>query len=86
MSVLTTCSLYVLMWFMSRVVPPNALALHLEVSLACASNAALSDLQHVDRFRKHAALATLARHLAQRLSGFEIKSVDPMPIDHPSLF
>ena len=66
--------------------PPDALTLHLEVSLACASDAVLSDLQHADRYGKHAALATLARHLAQRHSGFEITSVDPMPIDHASLF
>ena len=72
---------------MSRVVvTPDALALHMEVALAGASATLIADLQAVDRYKRGAAFATLARQLAQRLNGFEITSVDFMPANHPSLF
>jgi hypothetical protein len=72
---------------MSRVVvTPDALALHIEVALSGASPSLLTELQNVDRYRRGAAFATLARQLAQRLNGFEITSVDFVPVNHPSFF
>jgi hypothetical protein len=72
---------------MSRVVvTPDALALHIEVALTGASTSLIADLQAVDRYRRGAAFATLARQLAHRLNGFEITSVDFMPANHPSCY
>lgn len=71
---------------MSRYVTPDALSHHLEVALNAASRPLLSDLDHSDRYRRTAAVATLARHLADRMGCFEITGQDVAPVDHPSLF
>lgn len=74
------------MLVMSRYVTSDTLTHHLEVALSAASRPLLSDLQHPDRYRRTAAVATLARHLADRMSCFEITGGDGGPMDHPSLF
>lgn len=71
---------------MARYVTADALTHHLEVAISAASRPLLSDLDHADRYRRTAAVATLARHLADRMSSFEITAVDAGPVDHPSLF
>jgi hypothetical protein len=48
-------------------------ALHLEVALSGAAPYLLADLQHADRFRRTAAVSTLAHHLAQRKRCFDIR-------------
>lgn len=71
---------------MSRYITPDALSHHLEIALNAASRPLLSDLDHTDRYRRTAAVATLARHLADRMNCFEISASDVELIDHPSLF
>ena len=50
----------------------DVLTTHLEVALAGASPSLMDDLQHGDRCRRSAAVATLARHLAERMRCFDI--------------
>jgi hypothetical protein len=64
----------------------NALALHLEVALAVASPSLLGDLQHRDRYRRSAAISTLARHLADRMRCFDVAMTDDQQAHQPSLF
>lgn len=66
----------------------DALTMHLEVALAVASPSLVGDLQHGDRYRRSAAVATLARHLADRMQCFEIALHEGqgVRVEHPSLF
>jgi hypothetical protein len=64
----------------------NTLALHLEMALAVASPSPLSDLQHRDRYRRSAAISTLARHLAERMRCFEVAMTEEDQAGQPSLF
>lgn len=66
----------------------DALTLHLEVALAVASPSLVGDLQHGDRYRRSIAVATLARHLAERLQCFDIALDDGQGgrFEQPSLF
>jgi len=53
-------------------IDPDALATHIEVALACAPISTLTALQDVDSQRRRRATFSLAQHLADRLSCFEI--------------
>jgi hypothetical protein len=75
---LTHSSLYVLMLDMTRLAS-EAVALHLEVALSGAAPYLLADLQHADRFRRTAAVSTLAHHLAQRMRCFDIRRATAQP-------
>lgn len=68
-----------------RVAEPD-LALTLEIALTGAPSSIFADLQHRDRFRRSAAMATLAGHLAARMRCYEIIGEEPRPENHPSLF
>jgi len=66
----------------------DTLSLHLQVSLSSAAPALLDALADPDRCRRHAAVADLARHLAERLRCFDICDEDAImrSAHHPSLF
>lgn len=66
----------------------DTLSLHLEVSLSGAAPGLLSGLADPDRCLRHAAVADLARHLAERLRCFDIRDEDMISRSnaHPSLF
>lgn len=51
----------------------DALSLHLEVALAGAAPDLLEGLADSDRYRRSAAAADVARHLAERLRCFEFR-------------
>lgn len=51
----------------------DTLSLYLEVALAGAAPTMLDGLTHPDRFRRGAAAADVARHLAERLRCFDIR-------------
>ena len=53
-------------------IDPDALTTHLEVALTCAPIDTLAALQDTDSHRRRRATFTLAQHLADRLSCFEI--------------
>ena len=53
-------------------IDPDTLATHLEVALACAPVDTLAALQDTNSHRRRRATFTLAQHLADRLSCFEI--------------
>jgi hypothetical protein len=52
----------------------ETLSLHLEVALAGAAPDLLGDLANPDRRRRSTAVADVARHLAERLRCFDIRS------------
>ncbi|QCI78795.1 hypothetical protein E6W36_01700 [Hankyongella ginsenosidimutans] len=54
----------------------DALALHFEVALAAAAPELLDGLGDADRYRRRAAYADTARHLAERMRCFDVQSVD----------
>lgn len=66
----------------------DEIALHLEVALSGAALQYLTDLQHRDRYRRMAAVSSLAHHLAQRMACFEVRMEggEPSRDDQPSLF
>lgn len=66
----------------------DTLSLHLQVSLSGAMPALLDGLADPDRCRRRAAMANLARHLAERLRCFDIRDEDAVirSTEHPSLF
>lgn len=65
----------------------TSLALHLEVSLAGAPQALVDNLATADRRRRSRAAADMARHLAFRLRGFDIRYEDGAVLDdQPMLF
>lgn len=66
----------------------DVLELHLEVALSGAPAPLLDGLTDIDRRRRHAAVADLARHLTKRLRGVEASPVDgaAMVSRQPSLF
>ena len=66
----------------------DTLSLHLEVSLSGAAPGLLDGLVDPDRCRRHAAVADLARHLAERLRCFDIRDEEKISRSaaHPSLF
>ena len=57
-------------------IDPNTLATHIEVALTCAPLDTLAALQDTDSHRRRRATFTLAQHLADRLSCFEIIADD----------
>ena len=71
---------------MIRYVTADTLTHHLEAAISAASRPLLSDLNHTDRYRRTAAVATLAWHLADRMSCFDIVAEDVAASDEPSLF
>ena len=66
----------------------EALSLHLEVALAGTAPRLLGDLSNPDRYRRGAAVADVARQLAERLRCFDIQFDEPglRPSAQPSLF
>ncbi len=62
----------------------SALALHFEVSLSGAEPRLLAELAQADRYRRSAAVSSLAHHLARRMDCFDIAYVagpaDPLPL------
>jgi hypothetical protein len=66
----------------------EALSLHLEVALAGTAPRLLDDLSNADRYRRSAAVANVARQLAERLRCFDIQFDEPGsgPSVQPSLF
>lgn len=69
---------------MSRI-DDQALSLHFEVALSGIARSLLTDLAHADRFRRSAAVSTLAHYLASRMRCFEITmeeevAVKPLPL------
>lgn len=66
----------------------EALSLHLEVALAGTAPRLLNDLSNPDRCRRSAAVADVARQLAERLRCFDIQFDEPglRSCAQPSLF
>jgi hypothetical protein len=66
----------------------DALSIRLEVALAGATPSLLDDLTNPDRYRRNVAVTTVARHLAERLRCFDIRSeeAEGYAHAHPSLF
>jgi hypothetical protein len=65
----------------------EALSLHLQVALSGAAPALLDGLIDPDRRRRHLAIADIARHLAERLRCFDVRSEElGMSQGQPSLF
>jgi len=57
-------------------IDPETLAPHIEVALSCAPLGTLAALQDTDSHRRRRATFTLAQHLADRLSFFEVTGDD----------
>lgn len=55
----------------------QSLALHLEVALSGAASHVVADLAQPDRYRRQAAVSTLAHYLANRMDGFEVLLPEP---------
>jgi len=65
----------------------DTLSLHLKVSLSGSALGLLGGLADPDRYRGHAAVADLARHLAERLGSLDIRDDTFSRLDaRPSLF
>jgi len=66
-------------------VAEQTLSLHVELALACAAPAVLSDISHVDGHRRRMAVTRLAEHISARMSCFEIQldeqlDAGPLPL------
>lgn len=55
-------------------VDDDTLSLHLEVALSTAAPSLLDGLTDSDRYRRHAAIGEIVRHLVERLRCFDIRS------------
>ncbi len=66
----------------------DTLSHHIEVALAGAAPSLLEGLGDVDRQKRYGAISSIARHLAERMRGFDIMSGDIAftASHHPSLF
>ncbi|XHS00678.1 hypothetical protein ACFB49_22770 [Sphingomonas sp. DBB INV C78] len=61
----------------------QSLALHFEVALTTAAPQIVAELAQPDRYRRLAAVATLAHLLAERMNGFEVIPAEGPSRDEP---